>query len=123
MTFMSLAWDSLSSPLGLAVVVEVLMFFLFKPIISLKFETDWANKHGTDPTPNPWKARDLTLNIVTLALAWIVAGLRIWPTTGPLAGQVFVLGLQAGVMSIGGYEGIKNVLRAGGINISTFRYS
>lgn len=123
MTFFTLAWESLTTPLSLAVVVAVMMFFLVKPIISLKFETDWANKHGTEPFPNPWKARDLALNITTLVMAWLIAGLRVWPSTGPMAGQVFILGLQAGVMSIGEYEGIKNILRAAGINISTFRYS
>lgn len=119
MNFIDIAWSELDDPMLLATVVQILMFFLAKPIIGWRFECWWLTNHPGEAYPNPWKARDLTLTISTFVAAWLIAFLRLGFVD---AGESFMLGLVAGAASAGTYEGVKNIFRVVGLDISKFSW-
>lgn len=119
MSIYDMEWFELDDPLSLAVVVEIIVFFIFKPLITNLFETNWKKKNGDLPFPTPWPWRDWTMNMVCFFWAWVLSVWRLW---GEQPGVIFLTGLLAGVMAAGGYEFVKNSLRLTGVDIAKFSY-
>ena len=103
---LSLTWKSLSQPIPLALIVILLMQLFGKKLIDLLI--------GLLPEDRREKFRSLTINLVTWGLCYLIAALHI--DVQFLAGDAFVVSLQAVALSTGIYQGGKSIVKAFGRN-------
>ena len=124
MDIVELTWQALEQPLALGLVVLLLMLLLGNPLIHLLFSWGWrALWHWQSRTvraePEHWPARSLAVNVVTFGVALALAS---WRLAEAESGQVFVTALVAFAMAIGGYEPLRNALRALGIDVDALNW-
>ena len=105
---LNVTWQSLSSPIPLALVVISLMQLFGKKLIGLLI--------GLLPEDWQEKLRSLTINLVTWGLCYLIAALHIGVEFA--AGDAFVVSLQAVALSTGMYQGGKSIAKVFGRNDS-----
>ena len=103
---LSLTWESLSSPVPLALIVVLLMQLFGKKLIDLL--------GGLLAPEREEQWRSLVINLVTWGLCYLIAALHI--DVQFLAGDAFVVSLQAVALSTGIYQGGKSIVKAFGRN-------
>ena len=103
---LSLTWESLSQPVPLALIVVLLMQLFGKKLIDLLVDLL--------PDEHKEQLRSLIINLVTWGLCYFIAALHI--DVQFLAGDAFVVSLQAVVLSTGIYQGGKSIVKAFGRN-------
>ena len=106
MDILELTWDSLASPIPLALVVVLLMQLFGKKLIDLLV--------SLLPSERVEQLRSLVINFVTWGICYLIATLHI--DVQCLAGDAFVVSLQAVALSTGIYQGGKSIAKAFGRN-------
>jgi len=89
------------------------MLILLKGAIYMAFEA-WWKKHHEGPVPEDWPLRSAAINLVTLVVAVLLVFGRYqfdWLTS-------LLTGTLACAFAISGYEPLKNLLGAIGIDIN-----
>lgn len=124
MDIVELTWQALEQPLALGLAVLLLMLLLGNPLIHLLFGLAWRaywhwQGRTVRPEPAPWPARSLAVNVATFGVALALAS---WRLAEAPSGQVFVTALVAFAMAIGGYEPLRNALRALGIDFDALNW-
>ena len=105
---LNVTWQSLSDPVPLALVVILLMQLFGKKLIDLLL--------GLLSEERREQLRSLAINLVTWGLCYFIAALHI--DVQFLAGDAFVVSLQAVALSTGMYQGVKSIAKAFGRNSS-----
>jgi len=109
---LSITWQSLCSPIPLALIVVLLMQLFGKKLIDLLVDLL--------PEKRKEQLRSLIINLVTWGLCYLIAALHI-NTLNPdgelvTSGMAFVVSLQAVTLSTGIYQGGKSVAKVFGMN-------
>ena len=105
---LNVTWQSLSQPVPLALIVVLLMQLFGKKLIDLL--------GGLLAPEREEQLRSLVINLVTWGLCYLIAVLHI--DVQFLAGDAFVVSLQAVALSTGVYQGGKSIVKAFGRNSS-----
>ena len=103
---LSITWQSLCSPVPLALIVVLLMQLFGKKLIDLL--------GGLLAPEREEQWRSLIINLVTWGVCYLIAALHIGVQF--LAGDAFVVSLQAVALSTGIYQGGKSVAKVFGMN-------
>ena len=103
---LNLTWESLSQPFPLSLIVVLLMQLLGKRLIDLLIgllSEEWQEK-----------LRSVTINLVTWGLCYLIAALHIGVEF--VAGDAFVVSLQAVALSTGEFQIGKSIAKVFGRN-------
>ena len=103
---LNLTWQSLNNPVPLAIVVVLLMQLFGKKLVDLLMELL--------PEKQREQLRSLAINAITWGLCYLITTLHI--SAEFVAGDAFVVSLQAVALSTGMYQGGKSIAKVFGRN-------
>jgi hypothetical protein len=113
----NVTWAGLKEPSVLAALVFIIVLLLAKPVLDILYRAWWERSHPGQAPPEDVPLLALLTNVAALGLAFGGAWFRLNPVGRDAWGETVVIGIVAWALATGGYEGVKNLGKAAGINV------